>query len=812
MPEPRIGVFVCGCGGRVSGRLDLGRLEAMARELPGVVFAQTGEMLCAGPEKEGLAHRLKKAGADRVLFAGCSARTSLRFPERFLAGALLAAGSDPALFEVANLREQCAFLHDPGPAADAKAADEIRMAHARLLGDCPRGPDVRVNPRALVIGGGPAGLSAARELSGMGTDVTLVEKNAWLGGRLCQIGLMFQTEKWPGKCVSACVGPVQAVEALTRDNIHAYLQSSVTRIERKDGNFTATLRRGPAFVDPDKCTASGACASVCPEFAHSGFEEGLFARKAIDKDFPRAVPDVYNLLPEFCTRCGACVAACPTGAIRLDAEPSTETGEFGAVFLATGFTSPDLSPLPEYGADLPDVVTGMQFERLLDRGVKRPSDGRTPEHIVFVLCAGSRATREKQGRGVPYCSRTCCGITMKQAQRVAMSMPETEVTILYYWDLRTYERTFEALHDTVRRLGVEFVQGRMDGVSPAGEGRLAVEIEQLGSEAESDLGGHAFEDGRLTLPADLVVLASAQVPEPGAAGLLADLRLKRDDNGFPLENQPRIFRPTESMVDRVYVIGSALGPQVIQQAVEQGRAAAMTALPGLLFGKKERPKFASSIDPAKCIACRMCEAVCPHGAIEVTEAGVVSDPAFCQGCGFCAAACPTHAAALSNFSDAQILAQANAAFTGLAPGEPRIMALLCYWCSYAAADLAGASGMTAPVNFRSIRIRCSSSVNTALVLEMFKRGVDGILVAGCPPRGCHHANGNYLADRRTALIQRVLDQLGISPARLKFDYIGVSNSREFVAAIADMDAKLRALGPNPVSRASELLTVEAAHE
>ena len=272
-----------------------------------------------------------------------------------------------------------------------------------------------------------------------------------------------------------------------------------------------------------------------------------------------------------------------------------------------------------------------------------------------------------------------------------------------------------------------------------------------------------------------------------------------DRYGFPIENQPRVFKPTESLVNRVYVVGSSSGPKVVQQASEQGSAAAMRALPSLLRGTAEPLKFASRVNPDRCIKCLNCQTICPHGAISMTDEGAVSDPAFCQACGFCAAACPVHAAELTNFTDRQILAQAKVAFSELPNDEPKILALLCYWCSYSAADFAGVEHVSAPANYRAVRIRCSSSVNTALLMQMFTLGVDGILVAGCPERSCHHLFGNFVADKRIDLAKVLMGQLGLDMARLRFEYIGAPMHAKFVETLEQMTKKLKALGPNPAA-------------
>jgi heterodisulfide reductase subunit A len=187
----------------------------------------------------------------------------------------------------------------------------------------------------------------------------------------------------------------------------------------------------------------------------------------------------------------------------------------------------------------------------------------------------------------------------------------------------------------------------------------------------------------------------------------------------------------------------------------------------------------------------------------MTEEGAVSDPAFCQACGFCQAACPAHAAELTNFSDQQLLDQARVAFSNLPTGEPRILALLCYWCAYSAADFAGIERNEAPKNYRTVRIRCSSSVNTALFLQMFKMGIDGILVGGCPERSCHHLWGNFLADKRIDLARALMDQLGLDSGRLRFEYIGAPMQAKLVDILCQMDSKLRQLGPNPAATVRE---------
>ncbi len=622
-----------------------------------------------------------------------------------------------------------------------------------------------------------------------------MERNPWLGGRLCQLNRIFQSEAWPSVCDSSCVGPVQAKGVMLGEEIEALIQTEVVSAERTNGCFRVGLRSDPAYVNPSLCISCGKCSEVCPEQIERRSDQGLSQRKAIDKEFERALPDVYTIIPEACTKCGDCLPVCPTNAIDLEAEAVSKTEEFGAVFLATGFDPIDLSSYAQYESSHPNVVTAIEFERLMEKGLKRPSDGEEPEQVVFVQCAGSRAGPGGQSQGVSYCSKTCCSITAKQIDRLLVSNPMVEPTVVYYRDMRTYERALEGLYQKLRISGVEFINGELKGIESAEDGGLSLIVEPN----QEDEDAEKAEPNRME--ADLVVLAAAQTPSKGSHDLYRMFGVEVDRYGYPIENQPRLFRPTESLVNRVFIVGASSGPKVVQQASEQGSAAAMRALPPLLTGLVDPPRYASRVNPDRCIKCRICETVCPHGAIRMTEEGAVSDPAFCQACGFCAAACPVHAAELANFTDQQILSQVRVAFSNLPAGEPRILALLCYWCAYSSADFAGIKRTAAPSNYRAMRIRCSSSVNTALLMQMFKMGVDGILVGGCPERSCHHLWGNFVADKRIELARALMGQLGLDSGRLRFEYIGAPMQAKLVDTLGQMDSKLRQLGPNPAARA-----------
>jgi heterodisulfide reductase subunit A len=258
-------------------------------------------------------------------------------------------------------------------------------------------------------------------------------------------------------------------------------------------------------------------------------------------------------------------------------------------------------------------------------------------------------------------------------------------------------------------------------------------------------------------------------------------------------------------VDRVFTAGAALGPKAIQPSIEQGSAAALKALQAIGGGEKQPDKYASAVDQELCSHCGVCVSVCPHGAVQMTDQGSEVDPAFCQACGMCGASCPSHAATLRNFSDQRLLLEAAEAFSEAPPGEPRILALLCYWCSYGGVDLTGVGALDVPTCVRTMRIRCSSSVNLGLVLEIFRMGVDGIFVGGCPEGSCHHMWGNWLVQKRTAMMKSLLNQMGLDERRLRYDVIGIPHAQKFADEMHRMREDLGALGHNPWAREESVL-------
>ena len=641
--KARIGVFVCHCGLNIAGVVDVEEITEYAKKLPGVVYATHYRYMCADPGQKLIKDAIKEYRLNRVVVAACSPRLHEPTFRRCVAEA----GLNPYLFEMANIREHCSWCHPHEPEkATEKAKDIIRMAvaKARLL-EPLKTIRVPVTKRALVIGGGIAGINTALDLANLGFEVYLVEKSPSIGGHMAQLDKTFPTLD-----CAACILTPKMVDVARHPNIRLLTYSEVVSLEGYIGNYKVRVLKKPRYVDESKCTGCGICAQYCPVEVPNEFDMGMTIKKAIYVPFPQAVPLKYTIDYDNCIRCELCVRVCQAGAIDFSQQPEEIELDVGIVAVASGFDIYLPTDMPEFGyGKYPDVLVGLEFERLLNAAgptgghIARPSDGKEPKRIVFIQCVGSRGT----GKFI-YCSGFCCMYSIKQAVLAKERIPGVDVYVLYT-DMRTNFKGYEEFFRRAKELGVKFVRVDLAGRRVEEDPETGELIVRAVTE-----GGKPVE-----IRADMVVLASTAVPRPDAIELARKLNIPLGPNGFFMEAHPKL-RPVDTAMDGIFLAGACQGLKDIPYSVSQGSAAAARAATILFKDEVESEAITAVVDPGKCIGCGLCAELCPYGApvIEGRKARIVE--VLCKGCGTCAASCPRNAITMRHFTDEQIMAQIDA--------------------------------------------------------------------------------------------------------------------------------------------------------
>ncbi|MFQ5981136.1 MAG: hydrogenase iron-sulfur subunit [Candidatus Heimdallarchaeota archaeon] len=465
----------------------------------------------------------------------------------------------------------------------------------------------------------------------------------------------------------------------------------------------------------------------------------------------------------------------------------------GIIFIATGSEVFDPSSIQHYNYSHPDVITNFELSNMLiaQRGqgkLSRPSDGQNPKVINFVLCVGSRA--QNPALGSPHCSIVCCNFAIGQAKSIRQTHPEIEVYI-HYTDLRAPYRGFEDFYREARRSGVTFIRGRVAEIR---------EMPGMGLQVlskDTDLGK------TLEINSDLVVLCVGQERPPGTNELSKMLHRSLETDKFFRELNLRLkgLNRVHSRISEpgVFVVGCARGPRGIPHSIGDARTAAMTAIQ--LFESYKVPigRIKAYIVDKRCDGCAYCVDPCPFNAITLvdTDNGKLAliDETYCEGCGICQATCPKDGVHVRNFTQEQIRAKVNRALA-YSTFNPRILAFLCNWCGFPAADLAGVNRSTYPP-IVPIRVMCSGMIHPNIIIDALTRGADGILVFGCLMDECHYFDGNKIAEQRQQAIELMMTDLGLEPKRLRVEWIAGRQWKKFSGIIHEFHEDIKKLEPNP---------------
>ena len=552
--EPRIGVFICHCGINIGGIVDVPEVVEYAKTLPNVVYAEHNLYTCSQDTQKRIREMIQEHNLNRVIVASCTPRTH----EPLFRETIREAGLNIYLFEMANIRDQCSWVHMHEPEkATEKAKDLVRsiVAKSRLVRPLKK-PVIDVVPVGLVIGGGLSGMTAALELAKQGFEVHLVEKEKELGGNLRSLYYLLESED-PQERLRAIIK-----EVTDNEKIHVHLNTEIVDIEGYIGNFKATLN-------------------------HDGEKKEI---------------------------------------------------NHGIVIIATGAV--EYKPTEYlYGND-GRVLTQHELEEKLAKG------NFNAKTVAMIQCVGSR-NHER-----PNCSRVCCACAVKNALKIKELSPETDVYVLYK-DIRTYAFK-EDYYRKAASEGVLFI--RYDDENKPKVTRENGNLKVLVREPVLKTW--------VPIEPDLLVLSAATVPNPDNERIAKMLKVPLSKDGFFLEAHMKL-RPVDFATDGVFLCGLAHSPKSVEESISQACAAAARAITILSKKALDVEGAIASVNEDLCGGCRICEAVCEYGAIEMKEKDEKLTShvleALCKGCGTCGSSCPTGAITMLHFSDDQILAQVRAA-------------------------------------------------------------------------------------------------------------------------------------------------------
>jgi len=739
--KPKIGVFICRCGGNISDTIDVAKVKEAATRFRGVKVAETYEYMCSDLGQEMITNGIKEQGLNRIVVASCSPRMHLDTFRRTLKSASL----NQYFLVMANIREQCSWVHEGNEAGTSKVIDLVRGAVERAHYLNPlETKNMPINMDVLVIGGGVAGIITSIELADKGYQVYLAERSPSIGGHMAQLSKTFPTLD-----CSQCILTPKMVYAGQHPNIEIVTMAEPMAVEGSPGNYRVLIRKRPRFVDASKCTACGECEKVCPVKVPSEFSAGLFPRKAIYSPFKQAVPRTYVIDKEHCLYftkgvCRLCEKLCKGKAIDFKQIEETMELEVGAIVACTGFEQIDPKKLEEYRFGLhPDIVTNLQFERLMEGGLHKPSNGKMPKKVAFILCAGSRLMNNDGG--AEHCCKIGCMVAIKQAMLLQKAVPNAEPCI-FYTDIRADGKGCEEFYVTSLNHRVRFVRGKVARVLPDGEELLV--------NAEDTLLGKFVEENF-----DLVVLTTGIIPHSDTKELAQMLGVQVGSDGFLLERHYKL-RPVDSLREGIFLSGCTLGPKDVRETTLESMATTSRVVSFLGKGEISVSPEVAHIIPEICNGCGECVEFCPVAAVETSTTGVTVNPISCVGCGICVPKCPQQAIELYHCTEEQLLAQIHGICEG---GEhPKIVAFLEGNIAYASADFAGQTRSSYSPNIRIIGVPSIGRIGLNHLLQAFASGADGVVFV--------EGHGSVLKDKgvreHVTELKKQLREYGLNPLRL----------------------------------------------
>ncbi|MGI9860225.1 FAD-dependent oxidoreductase [Moorella naiadis] len=556
--EPRVGVFICHCGINIAGVVDVKAVVEAAAKLPGVVHAEDNLYTCSQDTLKKIKDAIQEYQLNRVVVASCTIRTH----QPLFREALREAGLNQFYFEMANIRDQCSWVHRNEPAnATQKAIDLVQGAVAKVKRhEALHMQPVPVIQKALIIGGGVAGLTAALNVAAQGFEAYIVEREAELGGQVRNLRITLEGEDLQ-VLLRDLIARVQA-----NPRIQVFTGARIEDFGGHQGHFTTTISLG---------------------------EPG---REHVRR---------------------------------------TQTLEHGVVIVATG--SQEIQTDAYLLGQDERVTTNTRLEQALADG---QWDTEKNKQVVFIQCVGSRDAEH------PYCSRTCCAQTIKNALAIKARNPEAQVYVLYR-DIRTYA-FMEDYYRRAREEGVLFIPYDPEDPPRVRQREIGL-LEVLVQDPDSGK--------ELVLWPDQLVLATGAVAPAGVEKLATLLKLPLNEDKFYVETHAKLA-PIDFPTAGIFLCGAGHAPKLAAEAIAQAEGAVARACTVLARENLMVGGVVAVVDENKCAACLTCVRVCPFNVPRINERNVAEINAVqCMGCGTCAGECPAKAIQLQFYKDDQLLAK-----------------------------------------------------------------------------------------------------------------------------------------------------------
>lgn len=711
----KIGVYLCECGGNISKVVDLDKVNKFVKTKENIEITRIHSNMCSGAGQKLIIDDIEKLGLDKIVVAACSPQ----FHEKTFRSAMEKAGLNPYVLEIVNFREHCSWPLKKYPEiATEKAKNLVNVGIDKVSLNYPLEKKMfQMENRVLVIGAGIAGIQASLDLADVGKEVTLIEQDPTVGGKMAILSKTFPTED-----CAACILSPKMADVANRKNIKLLTNTKITKTSGHRLHFDIKAERTPRFIKPDinmdECLACKKCEDVCPVSVPNEWERGIMDRKAIYIPATLAIPFKYLIDKENCLHfkddsCNKCAEVCPQNAIDFTQKTEKLNFTVDTIIVATGFDDIDPNLKPMFGYDKFDnVITGLEMERIIDHVNENPPPKEVGKKVAFIQCVGSR---DKQ-IGNEYCSRVCCMYATKQASLLKMEKPDTEIYI-FYTDLRAYGKGFEEYYKRAQEMGIKYIRGKVAEVYKNPEDL------KLMLKAEDTLSRKIIETDF-----DLIVLSNGMKASESSDGIINSLKLSKSSDGFIKEAHLK-YRPVDTLIEGVFVAGTAQGPKDIPDTVAQASASAARVIGTLAKKEFEIDPILAFVEADKCDGCEECLSVCPKNAIQMNnENKAVIDGALCIGGGSCLGSCPQEAIDLKVYTNAQIYASINAILELKKKDEYRVVFFADDASSYRLADMVGVRKMAYDHNVYIMRIPSGSRITSKLLKYTFLKGADGVII------------------------------------------------------------------------------------